>query len=460
MGALGADFYAVFPILTGLGQRVLGKSPHESANFASTGADRSVWEFNERGLGGWVDGWNLVRFVEMVLQSGMISAIMFSDGYAFLLVHCCVFCAGMNGALPPLFFGMANLRASGKNAVVRPRYGAGLMMMKGCVMFHRTVAANRNLTPRSRCGGFTLIELLVVIAIIAVLIAALLPALGKARKSARQTVSLANIRSITSAAAVYQADQKGYMPMMGIWGGGGFYGPAGRNQDSPAFAGWCTWSSWGKTTSSYWLTSQALFDIRASDRMLNYYLYPNLVDKPNMTGIAVRAQSNSTERTDLEMPGFKDPSDRIGHQRNWPAGNTPTGSDVLSCYDDVGTSYQWQAKWWYQCLADPSLAGVRNNWRLVFDAGMRRFRIADSFIPSRLVWVNDEWADITMTRPEGAAVKNGYDDINKAVLGFMDAHAAYLPIITGGDGVPANGDFMSVPAYNNEKYCTIFPFGR
>jgi hypothetical protein len=132
---------------------------------------------------------------------------------------------------------------------------------------------------------------------------------------------------------------------------------------------------------------------------------------------------------------------------------------VLSCYSDVGTSYQWQAKWWEQIMRDPQLTNLRNNWRLMFEAGMRRFRVADSFVPSRLVWLNDEWADITMNRPANAAVKNGYDDINKSVMGFMDAHAAYLPVIPGAT-VPPNGDFNSVEAYNNSKYTVIFPYVR
>ena len=315
-----------------------------------------------------------------------------------------------------------------------------------------------NLRRTGGVRGFTLIELLVVIAIIAVLIGVLLPAISKSRKSARQTISLSNIRSIAQAGAVYQNDTNGQMPMQPTWSG--HFGPPNpRTPDSPALAGWCTWSSWGKTTSTWWLQNAQVFDIKANDRMLNKYLYPDLVDKPNTTGVPSYAQSTAAERTNLSMPVFKDPSDQIGHQQNWPNNNSLFQGRALSCYDDVGTSYQWQAKWWDQVMADPQLAGVRSNWRLLFEAGMRRFRIADSFAPSRLVWLNDEWADITMNRPAGAAVKNGYDDINKSVMGFMDAHAAYLPVITGG-GTPTNGDFNSIEAYNNPKYTVIFPYAR
>ncbi|MEM6551838.1 MAG: type II secretion system protein [Planctomycetota bacterium] len=64
----------------------------------------------------------------------------------------------------------------------------------------------------SRGCGFTLIELLVVIAIIALLVGITLPTLGGARRAAKQTQCLSNLRGAAQALAAYATDNGDVLP--------------------------------------------------------------------------------------------------------------------------------------------------------------------------------------------------------------------------------------------------------
>ncbi len=69
-------------------------------------------------------------------------------------------------------------------------------------------------------SGFTLIELLVVVAIIVVLVAILVPSLAQARKNAKTTKCLANVRGMEMAHWMYMTENNGLFIQAGLSHGG------------------------------------------------------------------------------------------------------------------------------------------------------------------------------------------------------------------------------------------------
>lgn len=64
-----------------------------------------------------------------------------------------------------------------------------------------------------RRGAFTLMELLVVVAVIAILAALLLPSLGRAKRSARATACLSQLRQMGVALELYVQDSEDRLPV-------------------------------------------------------------------------------------------------------------------------------------------------------------------------------------------------------------------------------------------------------
>lgn len=300
---------------------------------------------------------------------------------------------------------------------------------------------------KSRRAAFTLIEVLVVIAVIALLIGILLPSLRRARVEGWKVVSLSNMRSIGQAGAMYQSDQKGVLPLV----------PTGVPVPTYSQA-FITWGGWGKyTQGGFWLQYGGIFDIAPSARPLNPYLYPDALPGPLPSG-------QNAMRDTFQMPGFRDPSDKVGHQQAWDAFQATFGVDTpntdgTSCYKDVGTSYLCQIKWFYETLDYLSGSPQSGDWMAAWRFGVRRMKTSDSFLPSRMIWANDENCDITINQQSSTAmVRNGYGDINKAVVCFLDGHARYMSMIPGGETDPnrIHAPWL-VPAYCNSDYTVVFP---
>jgi prepilin-type N-terminal cleavage/methylation domain-containing protein len=274
--------------------------------------------------------------------------------------------------------------------------------------------------------GFTLIELLVVIAIIALLVAILLPALAKARTAGKLVKSMSNLKQINTASGAYREDNKGYMPLTLTYR----RGIAATPQFPTAF-GWCTWQFGGKNCSDWWAGNG--FDVEAADRPLNPYTYPEL-SWPAPT-FPLQMAANFADRTTQQAEVYKDPVDSWSYQRNWPT-LTPT----ISSYDDVGTSYHFNTKWWDQLT---SISNFENR----FNFGANRVRVADNFQSSSMAWIHDQFADVIVNNTStNYRLKNGYGDINKSVMAFLDGHASYLTVYPGN----------LQRSYRNEYYTFVF----
>ncbi len=296
--------------------------------------------------------------------------------------------------------------------------------------------------PRAIRRGFTLIELLVVIAIIALLVAILLPSLCGARFSARLTYSLSNIRQICAGSAVYKEDYKQFMPLTLAYPGR--YDPP-LPRPAPAAAGWCTWSYGGKNPDRYWYNyAGGAFDIEAADRPLNVYLYPDVeIYAPRAPA---RLPANAAERdlkTGLQLEVYKSPFDTTSYQHgNYDSPQGPAGI-ALSSYDDVGTSYHFNIKWWDQLY--PRLSFDR-----AFNFGCDRLRLSDAFQPSRMVWIHDQTSDVVANNPYTTFKlknSNSCGEYNKSIMGFMDGHAAYLKVRPGN---------VYPTSFKNEFYTFVF----
>lgn len=266
------------------------------------------------------------------------------------------------------------------------------------------IAAHR----RVRLGhhsGFTLIELLVVVAIIALLIGILLPALGRARAAGRMAVSMNNVRQIFVAQTYYRFEQKDGIPMKLSWTNG-------------SIAGWCTWSFGGKDTSSYW--KGGAFEEPAYTRPLNPYAYPEItLQKPKGYTPAPAFEEGAPEEADrgkIELPIFRSPGDKATFQRTWP--NPTIG---VTSYEDVGTSYHMNMKWWYAAQMSKYPAWTPNKWpgSTRWIEGVRRFRLAEAFIDTtKFVWVHDQTADLVANQAQN--IMGEFGEINKSVMAFYD----------------------------------------
>ncbi len=273
----------------------------------------------------------------------------------------------------------------------------------------------------TRQPGFTLIELLVVISIIALLIAILLPTLASARKAAQMSQSLANLKQIGGGSGAYAVDHKGVPPpQITVENNGGL-------RSSP-----CSWAFGGAFNDAYWTSEDGgLRDIAPSGRPVNDYLYPGPLHPPvtgsaGLSGKPIRPANNG-ERTDVDLPVYRDPRDGDSLQRQRFGEPTPG----VSSYEDVGTSYHANNKWIWQLVREDTGSVVPSRIK-AHERGGKLFQGDTRVDTSRMVTYVDRVGDAmeSQFRPGFGVteVESEYGQTNVSGMAFVDGHAAHIEV--------------------------------
>lgn len=173
-------------------------------------------------------------------------------------------------------------------------------------------------------SGFTLIELLVVIAIIAILAAILFPVFAQAKKAAKKTSDLSNIKQIATGSLIYSSDYddmfvangEGMVPgnagnwsTMQPWTGGDFYGNpygagAGGNPPAQAPLGFMdplAVQNWGRETFPY-LKSMEILVSPGANKDTDPKFAPSTNPGAGRTSYMFNGCVSNTSQTSVSQP--------------------------------------------------------------------------------------------------------------------------------------------------------------
>jgi len=244
--------------------------------------------------------------------------------------------------------------------------------------------------------GFTIVEVLVVVAVIGVLVGVLAPALARGREAGRLVVSIAQMRDLTAAAMAYAHERDGRWPVV----------PSIETVHTVRFS---SFRFGGKTSDDYWRGGPDWS--AAADRPLNAMVYPD------------RSLVDPDDGDRIELPAFRCPSDHRSFQRgmtwDWRERVWRVSEDAeMSCYDDVGTSYHMNVRWWDAGAREGESDAAR--WRRL----AHEFRRGGRAGPSRFVWLYDETMDVVSLTTE--SIEGLHGGVGRSKVAYLDGHVRYV----------------------------------
>jgi len=266
------------------------------------------------------------------------------------------------------------------------------------------------------CGmkarGFTLIELLVCIFVIGVLVGLVVPGLDRVRERGLLTQSIANMHQVTLGGGAYQQDYKDRLPFTPVFQRGSVAGAT-----SGPLEGLCPWSFAGANNAATW--AGRAFDVEAADRPMNAYVAAGLsLDAP---AAPETMGANDTARR-LQIPVLRTRGFEDSLEHTYPG--EPAQTTGVTCCDDVGTSYLLNLRWLDGFDGDAVKKVEAGSQTLVSSIGRIR--------TDRFAWVTDQSGEaLPRLTPPGFEWNNAFDDDDQSVMGFLDAHVAYVKIEAG-----------------------------